>query len=1006
MTDTAHLDFETYSPVDIKKAGGYKYAMDPRTEVLMASYGFSTGPVSLWVPAEGEPMPYDLREIFETALHTDDLIIKAFNAQFERLILWFCLKYQIPIENFRCVMVHAWSLSFSGGLDEVGRQLGISADKAKLAEGKKLIQRFCKPAPSNHKAERYDRHTHPAEWEKFKGYCIQDTVAEREIEHILAPYPMAERETELWFTDQRINDRGVPIDMNLVHSACKIERAEKTNLKKKLNQFTGLDNGSSPVQLKAWLTTQGLELPNMQKDTLEKALKEDIPPHLQPVLRLKLDAGKTSTTKWHAFERACCTDERLRGMFAFGGAQRTQRWAGRIVQLHNLKSPRIDSPDILAGFLVPGDRQLVEDLYGDVIGLLSDTIRCAITAPEGKMLSVSDLGSIESRVLGYVSNCIRINNIFAEGRDTYKDYAMELFHVDYDEVTSKQRKFSKPPTLGCFTAETRVLTKRGWSPIVDIRNQDELWDGIEWVKHEGVIPQGVKTVIKKAGVYATTDHLILTGLGQQWTSWKDLHGENIQRATQLVPGFLLNLTGTSGYASAPAEQLHGYLPLVLTEENLSPVYHVRTPDWQRRGLPQRTWEFLNKITIGLQTAFTQHVGGVRIRKIQITKATEDGVYNVGLEIRKKRSSISSGYQAGKTKLLNSIVSIMTNTTKKETFDSSIAQETQVTPELIETLNTSEGNILRHNSIGNSPANIEIKERWGGRSLLVKLLNKLSRSKKTVKAHTFDVLNAGPRNRFTILTEAGPMIAHNCGYQLGAKGLVEYADGMGVTMEPAEAKKAVDLFREIYPEVPAMWRWLIDSCKEVTQAPPGMCLEGYTVRIYRDQNFLFIDLPSGRRLAYYHPLVQMKTPPWEIDRIKEELEDLQFEYQCMGVEPEEYERLSREIQASAKQMPTLTYMGMNQFVHKWSRITTHGGKITENIVQAIARDILAYHMQIMEKENVEIVGHVHDEVIALAEVGTGGYMLKWMEEVMSNTPPWAPGLLLGADGFVTKRYKKE
>lgn len=690
MPNSTHLDFETFSKCDITKEGGYRYAMDSSTEVLMASYSGRTGPVSQWVPAKGEPMPFDLLEIF----NDPNVIIKAFNAQFERLILKHVLKIDIPIERFRCVMVHAWSLSFSGGMAQVGAQLGLSSDKAKLATGGKLIRRFCMPAPSNHKADRYTLETHPDEWREFEEYNIQDTVTEREIDHLLKGYPMPQRELDLWFMDQRINDRGVPIDMALVNGACKIEVAEKTHLRKKLNQFTSLENGASNAQLKPWLESQGLVLDNMQAETMEKALKEGVPDHLIPVLEMKLKVSKTSTKKWAAFKKATGDDGRLRGMFSFYGAQRTGRYSGRIVQLQNLKRPSMKNPDELADMLVPGDRSLVECLHGDVIGLLSETVRCAITAPEGQRLVVSDLSSIESRILGWVANCTRINMLFAEGRDTYIDFAMELFQFPYDQVTGEQRTYSKPPTLGC------------------------------------------------------------------------------------------------------------------------------------------------------------------------------------------------------------------------------------------------------------------------------------------------------------------------GYQLGAKGLVDYADGMGVTMNGKEAKKAVDLWRELYPEVPEMWSWLIESCKTITNEAPGLVLVGYAVTIYRDMNFLFIDLPSGRRLAYYKPLVQMMTPPWEKEKTKEALEELLYEYELGIMDYEEYENMVLEVRAKERQIPTLTYMGMNQYVHKWSRISTHGGKITENIVQAIARDVLAYHMQIVENDGLDIVGHVHDEIIITIDDDLAETFLMEMENVMSLTPEWAPGLLLGASGFLTKRYKKD
>ena len=680
------LDFETYSPLDIGQVGAHKYALHPETEVLMAAWGVDHGPVNLWVPAEGQPMPAQL----EALLCDPNVEVHAYNAQFERLILWHVLGYRIPIEHFRCTMTHAWTLSFCGNLAMVGEQMGLGQDQRKLTTGKQLINRFCKPAPSNHKADRYTRFTHPDEWARFKEYCVQDVVAEREIALLLAGYPMHPDELDLWFWDQEVNDRGVPVDMDLVNAAVFLEGKEKARLRHEMNRLTHLENANSNPQLMQWLDVRGVRLPNMQAETLAKACKEIEDPLILQVLEMKSGVAKVSTTKWKAFQRATCDDGYLRGMFQFGGAQRTQRWAGRIVQLHNLKRPGKDlesTIDQVVDVLLTRDLGLVHALVDDVLGLLSEGVRCAITAPEGYLLSPCDLSSIESRVLGYVAGCERINRIFREGKDTYKDFAMELFNVPYAHVTKAQRGYSKPPTLGC------------------------------------------------------------------------------------------------------------------------------------------------------------------------------------------------------------------------------------------------------------------------------------------------------------------------GYQLGGPGLVAYAESMGVEMPLEDAKRAVSLYREIYPEVPLLWQWLIETCKEVTEQ--HVAREGYTVRVYRDPNFLFIELPSGRRLAYFQPLVLPMVPPWEKERVEREIETMLQLYPGMT------EDEARKEVGPPHKVPTLTYMGMNQYSKKWERLTTHGGKITENIIQAIARDVLAFHMRKTEEYLGPIIrGHVHDEQIPVVPTDTAPQYLQHLEQVMSIAPPWAPALLLDAKGFITRRYRKD
>lgn len=767
-TTHCHLDYETYSEADIKEVGGYKYAADPSTEVMLAAYSFNGGEVRLWDATQDPVMPADLAAAFADP----SVQFHAFNAAFERNITKYVLGLDVPTERWHCTMVHAWSLSFSGGLAEVGEQIGLSPDKQKLTDGKKLINRFCKPAPSNHKAERYTSKTHPEEWARFCEYCRQDVVSEQEMETLLVGYPVIPQERALWLLDQRVNDRGLPIDGALVAGAIKIREEEIEILKARMNEITGLSNANSPTQLGAWLATQGVPLPDMTKDTIEHALQSPhLPPSVTEVLQCRQQASKTSVKKWDALSMATMSDGRLRGVFQFGGAQRTQRWAGRIFQPQNLPRPSRDDIDVVASALVPGSRDLIDVVYGNVMEFLSDCIRAGVTAPDGQLLAVCDLGSIESRVLGWESGCTRINQTFANGLDTYKDFATELFNVPYEEVTKHQRFVSKPPTLGCFAGDTPVLTNSGWKPIEEVTTLDLVYDGEEWVGHSGVAYQGHKTVLTDYGVTATPDHLFLDVWDMEtWTPWGQL----------------------------------------------------------------------------------------------VTKAA-----------------------------------------------------------------------------------------------------------KLSETNVYDILNAGPRNRFSIWTEKGAAIVHNCGYRLGGPGLVAYAEGMGVKMTEEEAAHAVEKYRSAYPEVPAMWAWYDGAMKDVIDG--GGVREGYAVQISRDDNFMFITLASGRRIAYYKPLIVDRVPPW-----------------------------------GGKPRPTITYMGMNQYNRKWERLSTHGGKATEQVTQGLSRDVLGYHMMIVENERPEfsLVGHVHDEMLNLVREQDAERLSKELEQIMSTTPHWAPGLLLGAKGFYTKRYKKD
>lgn len=253
--------------------------------------------------------------------------------------------------------------------------------------------------------------------------------------------------------------------------------------------------------------------------------------------------------------------------------------------------------------------------------------------------------------------------------------------------------------------------------------------------------------------------------------------------------------------------------------------------------------------------------------------------------------------------------------------------------------------------------------------------------------------------------AKPAVLGSC-YGLGAGGLGAYAEGYGVEMDTEEAQRITALYRETYPEIPAAWRWLSDSFMAVIE---HQVLEavGCGVRIFRDTNFLFMELPSGRRIAYYQPRVEMKVPPWEQKKV-EESETHKADLIAMAENREDYDDALATAIYIPTTIPNVTYMGMNQYTRKWTRQSTHGGKILENICQAVARDILGWQMLEVEnnRPNMDIILHVHDEMGALVDENTAAESLIELEGIMSTTPHWAPGLLLGAEGFITKRYRKD
>ncbi len=659
-----HIDFETFCELDIKKVGLDRYVRHKSFEVLMVSYSLDGGTVQLIDYTEN---PEASVPFYSLCRH--NVLIYAFNAAFERAVLKFGFAIDLPPECFRCTMYHAYHLGFTGTLADVGAQMGIGEGKAKLAEGQQLIRRFCQPAPSNVQVvDRYDRHNSPQEWQRFKEYCIRDTVAEMAVEKFAEKhYPLPQEEWDLWCLDQRINERGLPVDLKLVGNALTVFKDEQKHLKEKMQQITGLDNPNSRDQLLKWLHSNQCPLPNLQAQTVADWLAHNSTDgKASEVLKLRQQSAKSAGTKWSAFNEY--TDKntgRLRGAFQAYGASRTGRWAGRGPQPHNLHTSPEDQ-NLKVQALETGNRTLVEAIWDNPMQVVASCVRSAITASPGSKLVVSDYHSIENIVLGYLCNCDHINAIVRQGLDPYRVFAAQMFNISYDDVTKSQRKFAKPPVLGC------------------------------------------------------------------------------------------------------------------------------------------------------------------------------------------------------------------------------------------------------------------------------------------------------------------------GYMLSGNGLVEYADGMGVEMTRKQAFHAVRLWRSLHPEVVDMWGWLRDTAAWVIR----LCdlQKGYGVTIWRDSRFLFIELPSGRRLAYDRPKV---TPDKRIEYVDEHGETKEF------------------------YTTSISYRGTKEN-HQWGEVFTHGGKLTENIVQAVAADVLRDGLFNATAAGHAVCGHVHDEIIAehTNSWASPEDELKDLELLMSKPPAWAPGLMLRAEGYVSQRYRKE
>lgn len=465
MTDELALDYETRSEVDLKVHGLDRYSADRSTRVLMGAYSFNNGRIEQWIG------PRPPREV-EEALADPHVQKWAFNAQFERVITRRVLGIKTPIRNWRCTQVLAYMQSFVGTLEQVGRQVGLPEDKQKLNTGKKLISMFTKPQRVTKKQPLrwLDDFTNPDEWEEFCEYNVQDVVAESGIKRRLIKYPIGPGEWELYELDQLINDRGLPIDTQFVENAIRMVAIRKAELRRQMEEVTGLANPLSGPQLLPWLRDRGYPFSDLQKDTIKKVLTENkqdeiLEEEAVKALKLRQQAVRTSTAKYNALHRAVGANDRFRFGFQFNGASRTGRWAGRRLNPQNLtRTPKEIEPDEkkmaevglpadyhlenVTNIVRDGDYELLKLYVEEPMNALAGTVRSAIRAPEEYELRPGDLSAIETCVIAWIANCKRMLEVVASGMDPYKDFGTELYSKAYDEITKTERTNSKPAVLG------------------------------------------------------------------------------------------------------------------------------------------------------------------------------------------------------------------------------------------------------------------------------------------------------------------------------------------------------------------------------------------------------------------------------------------------------------------------------------------------------------------------------------------------------------------------------
>lgn len=479
---TMAVDIETYSDVDIRTAGAYAYAGSPAFEILLIAYKIDSEPVKVIdLTDKQNQFDADCKE-FYAALVAPDYLKTAYNANFERTCLAAYLKKPMPPEQWKCTAVHAATLGLPGTLSAVGEALGLPEDKQKDKIGKSLIQYFCKPCKptkaNGGRTRNLPEHA-PEKWAQFIEYNRQDVVTEDAIKEKLAIYPVTEEEQRLWELDQHMNDRGVRLDMHLVENILGYDVVYQERLMQEAREITRLDNPNSLSQLKQWFADKyDMEVRSITKDTITRIAEElktkpDPGPGLR-MLEIRQELGKTSTKKYAAMKNAVCRDGYLRGILQFYGANRTGRWAGRIVQVHNLPQNKIPDIDYARQLVSEGDFETLELLFEGVPFVFSQLIRTAFIPSEGGRFCVADFSAIEARVIAWLAGEEWRLEVFRTHGKIYEASASQMFHVPIENIQkgSKLRQQGKVAELalgygGAFGA-IKAMDKAGSIPDDEI----------------------------------------------------------------------------------------------------------------------------------------------------------------------------------------------------------------------------------------------------------------------------------------------------------------------------------------------------------------------------------------------------------------------------------------------------------------------------------------------------------------------------------------------------------
>lgn len=948
------LDFETASGCDLRKSGAWRYAEDPTTEIICLAYSIMGEPAKLWKPGD------DTTELISLA-KDEAMTFIAHNAGFEKAI-W--RKILIPDYGFPDVPNTRWHDTMAvcamrvlpQNLEDAAGVLNLPIQKDMA--GSRLTRSLSKP----NKRGVYDRSE--TTLQAAYAYCVTDIKSETELHKRLGWLPPGER--SVWLLDQRINERGVRLDLDFVRAAqLVVDRASKPLLQE-FNDLTGGLKVTQGEKLKDWIRAQGVPfVHDLTKERLVSilgsnidgdeddedndagAFRLDLPPVVHRVLSIRQLIGSASIKKLARMELCVSSDGRARGLLQYHGAG-PGRWAGRLLQPQNFPrgSLKLDGeappPELVVEAIMSGDPDVVELLLGSPpVEAVVSGLRHALTVDPGREFVSGDFSTIELRVNLALAGQEDKIAMLAAGQNAYVDMAQRIYKRPID----KKRDLPEYQTgKNCFAADTLVLTSSGVHPITEVKLEDQLWDGKQWVTHQGLISRGWRPTLTLAGVAATAEHPV--AIGEQWYPWASLVREESILCRALAYSFknlpLLAISTARGAGSNKSWSN------ALAGENLTPLKNTICTVESQPGViaaPRRKRAIGARNSMGTLISFlTKAIGFGYLIEFQpvfsvvTTKPVNSSHITVsegfsftlfGGQIAESFCATWSLLTGGTGRIWNWIASRWTKDTSQVIYD------------------------LLHDELT-----------WGidGKCLLS---SAASWSWKPV----FDLANAGPRQRFTILTNRGPLLVHNSvlglGFQMGwPKFKAKYARDR----DDEFAQEIVRIFRKEWaPNVPSNWYDLeAAAVRTVHDKTPHEAL-GVEYRL--EDDWLTARLPSGRKLWYCHPRPCRKAMLWDETDIR-----LAWTYEAMKK-------------------------------GRWTQIDAFGGLLTENVVQALARDLMVAAMFKCEKNGLPVVLTVHDEIVTEPEKANADE--KALQQIMGDAPDWAKAMKIpiATETWHGDRYRK-